>query len=48
MGKIMSLHLEQINQELKDKTPLEIISWAISFAKKPVITTNFRPYEVAI
>jgi phosphoadenosine phosphosulfate reductase len=48
MGKIMSLYLEQINQELKDKTPLEIISWAISFAKKPVITTNFRPYEVAI
>ena len=28
MGKIMSLHLEQINQELKGKTPLEIISWA--------------------
>ena len=48
MGKIMSLHLEHINQELKDKTPSEIISWAISFAKKPVITTNFRPYEVAI
>lgn len=44
----MSLHLEQINEELKDKNPTEIIAWAISFAKKPVITTNFRPYEVAI
>jgi phosphoadenosine phosphosulfate reductase len=48
MGKIMSLNLEQINKELKGKSPAEIIAWAISFAKNPVITTNFRPYEVAI
>lgn len=44
----MSLNLEQINEELKDKTPTEIIAWAVSFAKNAVITTNFRPYEVAI
>ena len=44
----MSLNLEEINKKLKDKSPIEIISWAISFAKNPVITTNFRPYEVAI
>lgn len=44
----MSLNLEKINEELKSKSPLEIIKWAVSFAKKPVITTNFRPYEVAI
>jgi len=48
MGKIMNLDLEKINKELKDKSPSEIISWAISFAKNAVITTNFRPYEVAI
>jgi len=48
MGEIMSLNIEQINSELKDKSPIEIISWAISFAKNPLITTNFRPYEVAI
>jgi len=48
MGKVMSLNLEQINKELKGKSPSEIIYWAISFAKNPVITTNFRPYEVAI
>jgi phosphoadenosine phosphosulfate reductase len=48
MEKIMSLNIEQINSELKDKSPIEIITWAISFAKKPLITTNFRPYEVAI
>jgi phosphoadenosine phosphosulfate reductase len=48
MGKIMSLNLEEINIELKDKSPAEIIAWAVSFAKNAVITTNFRPYEVAI
>lgn len=44
----MSLDLALINRKLKDKSPDEIISWAISFAKNPLITTNFRPYEVAI
>ncbi len=48
MGKVMSLNIDQINKELKDKSPTEIISWAVSFAKNPLITTNFRPYEVAI
>ena len=44
----MSLDLDKINNELKDKSPAEIIAWAVSFAKNAVITTNFRPYEVAI
>lgn len=44
----MSLNLIEINKELKGKDPSEIIGWAISYAKNPVITTNFRPYEVAI
>ena len=48
MGKIMNLDLDKINNELKDKSPAEIIAWAISFSNNPVITTNFRPYEVAI
>ena len=48
MGKVMSLNLEQINKDLIGKSPLEIINWAISLANNPVITTNFRPYEVAI
>jgi phosphoadenosine phosphosulfate reductase len=42
------LNLEQINKELRNKSPEEIISWAINFAKQPLVTTNFRPYEVAI
>ena len=48
MGKIMNLDIEKTNKELKDKSPEEIIKWAIQIAKNPVITTNFRPYEVAI
>ncbi|WP_339660120.1 phosphoadenosine phosphosulfate reductase family protein [uncultured Polaribacter sp.] len=44
----MSLDLDKINKELKSKSPAEIIAWAISLAKNAVITTNFRPYEVAI
>ncbi|AUC86734.1 phosphoadenylylsulfate reductase [Polaribacter sp. ALD11] len=42
------MNLEEINKQLEDKSPSEIISWAISIADKAVVTTNFRPYEVAI
>ena len=48
MGKIMSVNIVEINKELRFKSPAEIIKRAISLSKKPVITTNFRPYEVAI
>lgn len=36
------------NTALKMKSPAEIIQWALKDSKKPVVTTNFRPYEVAI
>ncbi|MDG1396908.1 MAG: phosphoadenosine phosphosulfate reductase family protein [Polaribacter sp.] len=42
------MNLEKINKELENKSPREVVDWAISFANKPLITTNFRPYEVAI
>lgn len=42
------LNLEQINTELRNKTPEQIVAWAIGVAKSPLVTTNFRPYEVAI
>lgn len=49
MGQIMeNLDIEQINKDLKGKSPEEIITWALSIAKNPLVTTNFRPYEVAI
>lgn len=40
--------LDQLNQELRDKTPVEIVQWALENAEQPVVTTNFRPYESAI
>ncbi|CAM1343883.1 phosphoadenosine phosphosulfate reductase domain-containing protein [Tenacibaculum amylolyticum] len=43
-----TLDITKINTELKSKTPEEIVKWALSVAQKPVITTNFRPYEGAI
>jgi len=44
----MALDLNKINNDLQNKTPKQIVEWAISFAKSPVVTTNFRPYEAAI
>lgn len=43
-----NLNIEQINKDLQDKSPKEIISWSLKIAKSPLVTTNFRPYEVAI
>lgn len=40
--------LNKYNEEFATKSPSEIISWVLSFANKPVVTTNFRPYEAAI
>ena len=36
------------NAQLKGIPPQEIIAWALQYGKNPVVTTNFRPYEVAI
>ena len=48
MGKVMGFNLEDINKDLQGKSPSEIVAWAFSVAQKPVVTTNFRPYESAI
>ena len=42
------INLKEANKQLKDKTPKEIVEWALAVAKNPLITTNFRPYESAI
>ncbi|WP_460219923.1 phosphoadenosine phosphosulfate reductase domain-containing protein [Psychroserpens sp. MEBiC05023] len=44
----MSLNLKDINAVLANKTPSEIVQWALQYAKRPIVTTNFRPYEAAI
>ena len=40
--------IEELNRTYRDGSPEEIISWAINTKEKSVLTTNFRPYEVAI
>lgn len=40
--------LKSLNNKLAGQTPSEIIQWALAEANKPIVTTNFRPYEVAI
>ncbi|PCJ97430.1 MAG: phosphoadenylylsulfate reductase [Flavobacteriaceae bacterium] len=40
--------VEKLNAQFKGIPPGEIISWAIKHGNTPVVTTNFRPYEVAI
>ncbi len=40
--------IARLNDGLRKKTPREIVGWAIEVAEKPVVTTNFRPYEAAI
>ncbi|ADY29791.1 MULTISPECIES: phosphoadenosine phosphosulfate reductase family protein [Cellulophaga] len=40
--------IKNLNAQFRGIPPEEIISWAVEYAKNAVITTNFRPYEVAI
>ena len=44
----MSKDIYTLNQTLQEKSPAEIIKWGLENAKNPVLTTNFRPYEIAI
>lgn len=44
----MEINIEQINITLKGKQPQEIVTWALQHAKRPVLTTNFRPFEASI
>lgn len=40
VGKL-DLDLQQINQDLKDKSPVEIVRWALSLGKQVMGTTSF-------
>ena len=46
--KFSQEHIAHLNHQFKGIPPEEIISWAVERARRPVLTTNFRPYEVAI
>ena len=40
--------IEELNRALRNATPGEIVSKVLENTPKAVVTTNFRPYEVAI
>ena len=41
--------LTALNTDLREKSPLEIVRWAIAQAGgRAIVSTNFRPYEAAI
>ncbi len=42
------MNIKEINHNLSSLSPTEIIEWALSTSTMPVLTTNFRPYEVCI
>src|ERR1039458_7699540 len=41
--------ISKANAELRSKSPLEIIRWAVAQANgRAIVSTNFRPYEAVI
>lgn len=41
--------IARANAELRDKSPLDIIRWAVGLASgRAMVSTNFRPYEAVI
>src|SRR6266853_2667864 len=44
-----SNQLLELNSDLRLKTPLEIVRWAIEQAAgRAIVSTNFRPYEAVL
>ena len=48
MSNKLNIDLDKANAELNGKTPEEIIAWALAQGSNPIITINFRPYEVVL
>lgn len=48
MKKFTETELKELNEQFRELSPEKIITWALSLANRPVVTTNFRPYEAAI
>jgi phosphoadenosine phosphosulfate reductase len=41
--------ISKANAELRKKSPLEIVKWAVAQAKgRAIVSTNFRPYEAVV
>lgn len=50
--QMTAAEISKANSELRNKSPLEIVKWAIAQAKKEngraIVSTNFRPYEAVV
>ena len=47
--KMTSKQILKANRELRSKSPLEIVRWAVVQSKgRAIVSTNFRPYEAVI
>lgn len=42
------MNLDTINKELRNKTPQQIVEWALEFSQEAILTTNFRPLGQSI
>src|ERR1051325_502737 len=41
--------ISKINAELRSRSPLEIVKWAVAQANgRAIVSTNFRPFEAVI
>ena len=45
---MLNINIEQLNKELRNKTPEEIIDWALPLTKKRVVTTSFGIYSAVL
>src|SRR5690606_26024203 len=46
---VPTLDLARCNAELRSRSPLDIVRWAVAQAGgRAIVSTNFRPYEAAI
>lgn len=45
---ISEAEIRYLNPKLQGIPPQEIISWALSRANRPIISTNFRPYAASL
>jgi phosphoadenosine phosphosulfate reductase len=40
--------IAQANADLRGQSALEIVRWAVALGGRPIVSTNFRPYEAVI
>lgn len=45
---MLNINIEQLNKELKDKTPEEIIDWALPLTEKRIVSTSFGVYSAVL